>query len=207
MNNVEKLRKEFNKNKGVRIGETAVVSRKVHTIHPDCPGKVNIVVNSDAGQVFYHRLAQNEITHIDLFHEVITFDMVQMAEYLRQTLTENALDHLMDYIDIQTGSGGGKLTGDLKYGMTESLKKNHLNHVHLAALIPCEELDSLFFLVSAVEKALKKQKVELRKIEIIKHEIGNSQMDMSQYTTDSDSNLKQDGDYQKDDSILGNQSK
>ncbi|MDD4568821.1 MAG: VWA domain-containing protein [Tepidanaerobacteraceae bacterium] len=202
MNNVEKLRKEFNKNKGVRIGETAVVSRKVHTIHPDCPGKVNIVVNSDAGQVFYHRLAQNEITHIDLFHEVITFDMVQMAEYLRQTLTENALDHLMDYIDIQTGSGGGKLTGDLKYGMTESLKKNHLNHVHLAALIPCEELDSLFYLVSAVEEALKKQKVELRKIEIIKHEIGNSQMDMSQYTTDSDSNLKQDGDYQKDDSIF-----
>ena len=192
MSFVDKIKNEFKKNKGVRIGHTAVVSRKVHTINPDCPEKVSIMMNSDAGEVFYNRLTRNEIIHIDLFHEIKTFDLKHMADYVKESLINNSLGHLIDFIDIQTGSGGGKLTGNLSYGKTESLINNHLNHVHLAALISDDELSSLLILISSIEEALNNQNVELRKVEYIKHEIGNKNIDMSTYTTDSDSNLKQD---------------
>ena len=173
MSFVDKIKNEFKKNKGVRIGHTAVVSRKVHTINPDCPEKVSIMMNSDAGEVFYNRLTRNEIIHIDLFHEIKTFDLKHMADYVKESLINNSLGHLIDFIDIQTGSGGGKLTGNLSYGKTESLINNHLNHVHLAALISDDELSSLLILISSIEEALNNQNVELRKVEYIKHEIGN----------------------------------
>src|SRR5690554_4678709 len=140
MNPVIKLQKALNENKGVRIGQTAVVSRKVHTINPSTPQIVSIIVNSDAGQVFYNRLLPNEIIHIDLFHEIKTFNLRQLADFVIEGLKSSPFSHLMDYIDIQTGSGGGRLTGDLCYGRSESLKKSHLNHVHIAACIPEEEL-------------------------------------------------------------------
>ena len=149
---VKKLQIELANNRGVRVGQTAVVSRKVHTTSSDYPGKVNIVVNADAGKVFYHRLAENEIIHIDLFHEITTFDLIQMTNFLKKSLIENSMGDLLDYIDIQTGSGGGKLTGSLNYGLTETLKKIHLNHVHLAALIPDYKKYTVILLVAKERK-------------------------------------------------------
>ena len=72
------------------------------------------------------------------------------------------------------------------------MKKSHLNHVHLAALIPDCKLETVFLLVAKVEEALQAQNVELRKVENINHEIGNKPTDMSSYSSDFDSNLKQD---------------
>ncbi len=191
MNPVTKLQQELRENKGVRIGQTAVVSRKVHTINPIYPQNIKIIVNADAGQVFYNRLLPNEIIHIDLFHEIKTFNLKRLADFLKDALEISSFRHLMDYIDIQTGSGGGRLTGDLCYGMTEHLRKTHLNHVHIAAHIPDDELESIFLIVSKIEQALIEQGVELRKIEKILHEIGNTPMDLSSYASHSDSNLKQ----------------
>lgn len=116
MNPVIKLLQELKNNKGVRVGQTAVVSRKVHMINPAAPQKINIIVNSDAGQVFYQRLSPNEIIHIDLFHEIKSFNLKQLAEFLVKTLERSPFNYLMDNIDIQTGSGGGRLTGVLCYG-------------------------------------------------------------------------------------------
>ena len=138
---------------------------------------------------------------MDIFHEITTFNLKQMADFLKKT-HESLLGYLLDNMDIQTGSGGGRLTGNLSYGITETLIKNHLNHVHLAVLLPDEELKNIFLIVDKVEEALREQDVELRKIERIRHEIGNSPMDMSPYTTDSDSNLKQDTDNLRKDNIF-----
>jgi magnesium chelatase subunit D len=202
MNHIEKLRIELNNDKGVRIGHTAVVSRKVHTVNPNAPQNVSVIVNADAGQVFYHRSTENEIIHMDIFHQIATFDLKQMANFIKKKLIENSLGHLMDNMDIQTGSGGGRLTGSLRYGMTESLKKNHLNHVHIAAFLPDDELNNIFLILDNVEEALLKQGVELRKVEKIRHEAGNSPMDMTPYSTDSDSNLKQDANQLKKDNLF-----
>ncbi|NLZ51931.1 MAG: VWA domain-containing protein [Thermoanaerobacteraceae bacterium] len=199
MSPVKKLQQELKNNKGVRIGQTAVVSRKVHTINPVTPQNIRIIVNSDAGQVFYHRFSPNEIIHIDLFHEIKTFNLKQLADFVKSALEKSSFGHLADNIDIQTGSGGGRLTGNLCYGKSASLRKTHLNHVHIAAYIPDEELESIFMIVAKIEQALLKQGVELRKIEKIIHEIGKSPMDLSSYTSLSDSNLKQDSDVLRKD--------
>lgn len=194
----KKVLREFKKNKGVRIGQAAVVSRKVHTIYPDRPEIVNIITNADAGKVFYGRLGEGEIIHIDLFHEVSTLDVKQTATYLAEHLKKSQYSYLTEYIDIQTGAGGGKLDGSLIYGRSESLKKDHLNHVHIAALISDDELDSIFFIIKKLEEVLQEQKIELRKIEKIRHQLGDSPMDISPYVTDSDSNLKGEGHQGKD---------
>jgi magnesium chelatase subunit D len=106
-------------------------------------------------------------------------------------MVESGLNNFIDYIDIQTGSGGGRLSGSLNYGLSESLKKDHLNHIHLAGLIPDDRLDIVFFLVDKVEEVLQLQNIELRKVEKIFNEIGSYPIDMSPYATDSDSNLRQ----------------
>ena len=107
MNPTNKLLLEIKNNKGVRIGQTAVVSRKIHTISPNTPESVNIIVNADAGQVFYQRAKQNEILHIDLFHEITKFNLRQLADYIKNVFLEKSLDYLFDNMDLQTGSGGG----------------------------------------------------------------------------------------------------
>lgn len=188
---VEKLRSELEKHKGVRIGETAVVSRKVHTMMPDRPEEIHIIMNSDAGRVFYNRFYENEIIHIDLFHEISALDVKKVAEYLKENILESVWGGYVDNIDIQTGSGGGRLSGSLSFGTSESLKKDHMNHMHLAGLIPDDNLNIVFFLVEKAEEVLQQQNVELRKVEKIINEMGNSPMDMSHYSTDSDSHLKQ----------------
>ncbi|HHW03459.1 MAG TPA: VWA domain-containing protein [Thermoanaerobacterales bacterium] len=201
MIHVEILRSELAKHKGVRIGETAVVSRKVHTIDPNKPEEVHIIMNSDAGRIFYKRFNENEIMHIDLFHELAVFDVKKAADYLKKSMIEKNLNDFIDYIDIQTGSGGGRLSGSLNYGMSESLKKDHLNHVHLAGLIPDEKLDMVFFLVDKMEEALQQQNIELRKVEKIFNEMGNCPVDMSPYATDSDTQLRQNWSKTSDDMI------
>ncbi|WP_422444030.1 vWA domain-containing protein [Thermoanaerobacterium sp. DL9XJH110] len=188
---VEKLQMELLRQRGVRVGQTAVVSRKVHSIYPNCPEVVHVVVNSDAGRVFYNRFQENEIVHIDLFHQIAVCDVKKLALFLKKHIELSPLSYLVDYIDIQTGGGGGRLSGSLDYGLSESLKKDHLNHVHLAILLPDDELAFIFFLIDNVEKALREQKIELRKIEKIVHEFGNTPMDMSPYSADFDSYLKQ----------------
>lgn len=191
MTPVEKLKKELSNNKGVRVGQTAVVSKKVHITDSSAPQIINIITNSDAGTVFYNRFKTDEVVHIDLFHEVKVCDVKQLACILKENLYNSCFSQLIDYIDIQTGSGGGRLSGSLNYGMTESLKKSHMNHVHLALLTSDDLLDVVFFLVEIVEEGLKEQKIELRQIEKIIHQIGNSPMDMSPYASNSDSFLKQ----------------
>ncbi|SHM52771.1 magnesium chelatase subunit D [Caldanaerovirga acetigignens] len=188
---LEKIKNEFAKGRGVRIGEAAVASRKIHVISPERPQLVRIITNSDAGKVFYNRFNEGEIVHVDLFHEVRRVDVKKVAENLLKALTEVSKEALGDFIDIQTGSGGGRLTGTLNYGKTESLLKNHLNHVHLAVLLDDDNLDFLLFLIIKVEEALLEQGIEIRKVEKIRNDIGNTPCDLSPYATNSDSFLKQ----------------
>ncbi|ADL08122.1 vWA domain-containing protein [Thermosediminibacter oceani] len=188
---VEKMKIEFSKGRGVRIGEAAVASRKVHVISPYRPQVVHIITNSDAGKVFYNRLNEGEILHVDLFHEIKAVDVKLIARDLINALAKDNMEFMADRIDIQTGSGGGRLSGSLNYGKTESLLKDHLNHVHISILLADDKLDFLLFLIENLEESLIRQKVELRRIDRIVNEVGNTPIDMSPYATDSDSYLKQ----------------
>lgn len=209
-----KLRSELAKGKGVRVGETTVVSRKVHTMDQGTPEVVRVVRSQDAGAVFYGRPREGEVIHVDIFHALATVDHVQVAAAVRRAVGEYrsslALSWsangskadlaaraacLADYIDVQTASGGGRVTGSLTYGRKFSLRMAHRSHVHLALMVPDEFLGLIYYIVQEVEAAIVRQGVELRKVEKVVPVTGTGGVpyDLSPYQSDTDSLIKGSG--------------
>lgn len=203
---VRQMQSEFRMGKGIRIGETTVVSKKVHVIHPANPGEVKIVINQDAGATFYSRRKRDEILHIDIFHELAEVDHRRIADSVRRSVHGYFQDRLFDqarglffpspgellnFIDIQTGTGGGRAGGSLNYGRKLSLRKAHYNHVHLAAMLPDNCLAMLFYLVCAIEKEITAQGVEIRKVERLAHHEATGKGDLSPYSSMFDSYLNE----------------
>ena len=188
-NSARQLLALLNKEQGCRVGETAVVSRKVHTIDPGQPESVFVIQNADAGQVFYRRTKLNEVVHVDIFHSLGRLTPKPIAEaaraavdgYARALATNSGMHFSMgreiyalaNYIDVQTGSGGGRITGKLSFGLKESLRKSHENHVHLSLLLPPKDIALVLFLVEQVERAIKSTGFELRKIEHVVHNMAD----------------------------------
>lgn len=201
------LRVLFREDKGARIGHSTVVSQKMHTVSQDQPEVVTVLQNVDAGQTFYHRRSSGEVYHLDVFHQCGGLDHREVAARLRQAVeTYNyhyGISHIVvfanknngvnaDLVDIQTGKGGGRITGSLTHGQKLSLRRAHENHVHIAAMLPEEHLACLFYLVMATEEAVTAAGLELRRNERITHgRGGNSGGDMSPYSDQSDSFLRQ----------------
>ena len=97
---VKTMLTEFRMGRGLRIGETTVISRRVHVIYPEEPGEVKIIINQDAGAAFYARIKKNEILHIDIFHEIAEVDHRRIAEAIKHAVYE----HLRDCV-IHHGRG------------------------------------------------------------------------------------------------------
>lgn len=201
------LRRILCSNSGCRIGEAAVCSRKVHTVDPYRPEVVTVVRNADAGKVFYGRNRAGEIAHIDIFHEVKRLDPLPIAAAVRQGVERYtqaicslvgyedaaARYQMAHYIDVQTGAGGGRVTGTLRYGQKESVKKAHVNHVHVSAKIGNADLAAVMYIADAVEHAIMAQGIGLRQIENLLHDETSfgSKSDMSAYTAFTDSYLRE----------------
>lgn len=208
-NSAKQLAALLSKDQGCRVGETAVVSRKVHTIDPYLPQTVFVIKNADAGQVFYRRNKLNDVVHVDIFHSLGRINPKPMADaaraavdgYARALATSTGMHFnmgrevyaLANYIDVQTGSGGGRITGKLTYGLKESLRKSHENHVHLSLLLPTKDIALVFFIVEQVERAIKSCGFELRKIEHVVHNMAdpNTKQDLSAYSAYTDSFIKE----------------
>lgn len=185
---------------GVRLGQSAVLSTKVHAFNSHSPEHVQVMANADAGQVFYRRLDCGAIYHLDTFHQCGCVDHRAAAEYVCQAV---AFYHKLraaqadapctvspDLIDIQTASGGGRITGLLTGGQKLSICRVHQNHVHLALYLPPEHVACLFYIVAAVETAILEAGLELRCNERISCiDSTDSQASLSPYTDHSDSLL------------------
>ncbi|MDF2569612.1 MAG: hypothetical protein K0R55_1216 [Sporomusa sp.] len=187
---------------GVRLGESAVLSTKVHAFNARSPECVQIITNADAGQVFYHRQDSGAICHLDTFHQCGIIDHRVVAEYVCQAIvfynkqvtgqTEAPCRGLVspDLIDIQTASGGGRITGMLTGGQKSSLRRVHENHVHLALCLPPQHAVCLFYIVAAVENAIINSGLELRCNERISCiDSTDHQVDLRPYTDHTDSML------------------
>ncbi|HYF95975.1 MAG TPA: VWA domain-containing protein [Symbiobacteriaceae bacterium] len=194
----EKLRRTVVRRRGARLGEAAVVSRQVHTVEAASPHVVTVLSTSDVGQAYYGRASPGDIIHIDIFHAVADVDHKAVAARLREALAGVPAAggegmELLDYFDLQTSLGGGRVTGDLTYGQKASLRAAHRNHVHLAGRLTDEQLHHLLDMVSAVEQAVEAQGVELRRIEKLSHSrwSDGTSLDLSHYADpDSDSFLR-----------------
>lgn len=199
------VRASFQEECGVRIGHAAVVSRKVHTVDPASPQIVMVLKNADAGRTFYQRSDIGKVCHLDVFHQCGQVDHRQTAALIRQAVdiynchVSRDLSALLgktphvsaDLIDLQTGTGGGRVTGALVYGRKASLRRAHENHVHIAALLSAEQLTCLFYLVLAAEAAILTAGLELRRNEQIINTVGaQSSADLSPYSDRADSFLQ-----------------
>ncbi len=204
------LEGKLNWHRGARIGQSTVASRKMHTIEPATPETVTVLTNVDAGQVFYNRQKEGEIVHLDIFHQCGQVDHRQVAAKLREAIEIYVLhrsiyashnfafrtgkDISADYVDVQTGMGGGRITGGLNFGQKLSLRRAHENHVHITAMIPDEHLACLFYLVLAAEEAIGALGFELRCNERIVHgRGGGAGGDLSPYCDQTDSFLRRKG--------------
>lgn len=193
--------------RGALIGDTTCASRSVHTLDPLRPGCVRVVSSADAGRVFYHRRQKSQVVHMDVFHAVGVVNHRAVATVLRQAALRYVMHRgsqgvfwvppgamLPDLIDVQTASGGGRVSGALTYGQGPALKESHQNHVHIACLLPDEGLDLLFWLVAATEREILRHGLEIRRLDGIEHDPGTdgSPLDLSPYASASDSLLRGD---------------
>lgn len=188
------------RDEGCRVGETAVVSTKVHTLDPRSPATVFIITGADAGKTFYKRSHAGEIVHIDVFHSLARLDPHSLAKaaragvaMYRDTLLSPFGVHLADFIDLQSGQGGGRITGKLVYGQHGTEKRAHENHVHLALRLFPKDFALVFFLIEQVERAIQCLGSELRKVERLVHENSANQVsyDSLAYSAYSDSFLRE----------------
>lgn len=79
---------ELSIGRGVRIGETALVSRRVHVIDPRHPEQAEVQCHLDAGQVFYQRSSPDDVVHIDIFHELADVDHRVAAAAIRRAVED-----------------------------------------------------------------------------------------------------------------------
>ncbi len=196
----EKLRRALSGSRGIRLGEATVVSRQVHMSDPQQPELVTILTSADAGRTFYGRAQLGEVVHLDTFHEIAAVDHRKVAHALRHALAgiqmaefDSTSRMLLDYFDLQTGVGGGRITGDLSYGQKPSLRVAHRNHVHVAGQLHESQLHLILLMASAIEESIRGQGVEIRRLERLSHQRGTGggePLDLSAYTDMNDTWLR-----------------
>ncbi|MEG6585592.1 vWA domain-containing protein [Dendrosporobacter sp. 1207_IL3150] len=207
---VRNLKSILTKSKGARIGQSTVISQKVHTFNPLTPQIINILQDVDAGQAFYQRSDTDRVYHLDIFHERALVDHNIVAASLKKAVDsynfQFSLNNIVfaetgsdginaDFIDIQTGTGGGRVTGSLNYGKKLSIRRAHENHVHMTVMMPSRHLAFVFYAVLAVENAILALGFELRCNERIVNVKGkekeNEKPDLSAYADQNDSFMQQ----------------
>lgn len=175
----EVLIKSIKNCNALRVGETAVVSSCVHTIDSPFNGIVYINKKADAGQFFYKRPNKGEVIHIDIFHQIghvshkaLAKKLLHSIEYY-QKIKHKKINYryygskMEDYIDIQTATGGGRLSGSGRYGKNKKVRSNHLNHCHITLLLHPNNYDLILYLVNSTEQVIKQQNLKLIAIENI----------------------------------------
>lgn len=184
------------------MGEATVVSRNLHITEAQRPQAITILTDRDFGQEAYGRFRQGDVIHIDVFHAVAEVDHHRVAAALRGVLAgvpapriEGPGTSLMDYFDLGTATGSGRITSGMDRARKLAPKVAHRNHVHVAGLLPYDHLPLLPQIVAAVEEAILAQGVELRRIERLLHRQGGKgssvHSDLSRYYADDlDSYIK-----------------
>jgi magnesium chelatase subunit D len=194
----EQLRQKLEVVPAVRLGESTVISRAVHVLEVERPEQIKVITSADAGCVFYGRKVPGTILHVDIFHEIGKVAHRAVAARIKETLIgfkRDAAWTLLDHMDLQTATGGGRVSGSLNYGQKESVRRAHANHVHIAVELEGSALGLLVPLVIAVEEEILNQRVEIRKVDrvLVTTQAGTSGKgaDLSPYASQTDSLLKE----------------
>ena len=180
----------FKENQGVRLGETTVISHKVHGNDPQSPGEIQIYTDQDAGRYYLNNSKNNRILHMDVFHEPAIINPVHIARrvwqgietYLTKLFEEessgiskdkvtNLTRKLAKNITIKTSSGSGNVfeLSSRKVRLIPEKQQKPQTHVHLLLTIEPDHYDSILFIADGVEQAILNQGFEIRRVEKIMH--------------------------------------
>jgi len=180
----------FRKNQGVRLGETTVVSCKVHGNDPKTPGEIRIYTDQDAGRYYFKNTEDNLVLHMDVFHEPASLDPVYVARriwqgietYFNKVYDENRslyskddlpklLKILTQKIILRTSGGNGNVfdLASRKVDLVPEKARKPQTHVHLLFSIEPKYYDSIIFIADAVEQAIMNQGFEIRRVDKIVH--------------------------------------
>ena len=147
--------------RGVRVGESAVVSLRVHLLSAVDPDTVTVLLDRDAGQVFYRRRHPGQILHLDVFHApgavppgLVAGSFASAVAWYRADFSGHGGSISGDCFDVQTAVGGGRIGGSLQGGQRPAVLAAHRGHVHLAGSLARGDLAFCFYLVAAVERGV-----------------------------------------------------
>ncbi|MBU7005295.1 vWA domain-containing protein [Phosphitispora fastidiosa] len=170
--------------KGIILGSCAVVSRNFHFEPRDSEGTVIIYTDRDAGKIFFNMVENDQVIHIDVYHqpaEINVFDLanrilVSTAEYLdlvegkeeRLSIEREALTlNLAQRVHLRTATGEGTVLKPFKApGLPGGAV---MSHVHILARLPQKYLGLIYSIVDQTEKAILYQDTKLRQISNIVH--------------------------------------
>jgi len=185
------LKTYFDKQQGVRLGETAVVSRRVHKKSRRKFPHVQILIEQDAGKAFLQLGEPEQAVHIDVYHEPAEIQLFPLARRLWRALTayheekekdipplerEKAvnffsLEQLGSRVTVATLEGEGTLLYLVQKRQGEAVRiaEDLSDHVHVLLETPEEWYDLIPLLVEEVEAAVQEQGYQLRKLMGITH--------------------------------------
>lgn len=182
------LKMYFNKNQGVRIGETAVVSRRLHKKGPRVFPHIQILIELDAGQVFSKCTEPNRAVHIDVYHEPAQIRAVPVARRIWAAINaylveesdrfiQSEFDELLEpsevagRIRLATAEAQGTVARLVGQGYDEyaEIPEDLSDHVHLVMELPESWYGLVLDLIEVTEDAIFEQGYQIRKIMGISH--------------------------------------
>ena len=195
--------------RGLRLGESGVLSQSVHLLRAADPDAVTVLVDRDAGVTFYGRSTASAVTHLDIFHApgavrpvVVRGAFAQALGEYRRALHGTCARVAADWFDVQTGVGGGRLSGSLDGGRRPTVLAAHRGHVHLAGLVPAGDLAFCLYLVAEVERRLVEVGCPPRRVERVlasrSGRDGGPGPDLADYAALTDSWLRPQADHGPD---------
>ncbi len=172
------------------MGETTVVSCKVHGNDPKTPGEIRIYTDQDAGRYYFKNTEDNLVLHMDVFHEPASLDPVYVARrvwqgieiYFNKLREENNFEYSKDEITallkdftqkivLRTSGGKGNVfdLASRRVKLIPEKARKPETHVHLLFCLEPQYYDSIIFIADAVEQAIMNQGFEIRRVDKIVH--------------------------------------
>ncbi|MDO4540195.1 MAG: VWA domain-containing protein [Syntrophomonadaceae bacterium] len=192
----------FSQNEGVRLGESSVVSRRAHARMPEkrIKGQIRILTNQDAGKHYLDYIDEDQVVHIDIYHQPGDIDPVYIARAIYRAFEKYILqqdpqlkyaeaeydrilhDHLRQVI-LSCNGGFGELY-ELVQGRIRPLEGNDegRGHIHILARFQRENYRLVYVIAIAVEEALSDIDIKPAKVSNITHgKQKETQEDFSDY--------------------------
>lgn len=177
----------FGQEQGVRLGESCVVSLKVHKVVEGKKGQVKILTNQDAGQVYLDYIDPGQVVHLDVFHEPGMVDPKEVAKRIFWNIEKHLVEEepklnsmedekfklAIDYalrIEVLT-TGGRGLVYDLFQGEVGQLSEEDvgMNRVRVLMKLTPDRYGIILPVAEAVEDAILDGGLKLAKVKRIVH--------------------------------------